>query len=78
MIRSGRKNRSSEKILLAALVAEWGQKHCAVPATFAVEFVNADMPVEKVTKWLKSLKILNIYPHNKKEQLEGKSSRMIG
>lgn len=29
---------------LAALVVEWGQKHCAAPATFAAEFVNAGMP----------------------------------
>lgn len=30
--------------LLAALVVEWGRKHCAAPATSAAEFVNAGKP----------------------------------
>lgn len=32
--------------LLAALVVEWGRKHCAAPATSAAEFVNAGTPVQ--------------------------------
>lgn len=48
--RAGKKRKQKVKRvnLLAALVVEWGQKHCAAPATSAAEFVNAGMPVYQV------------------------------
>lgn len=53
-VKTNHENGAKDGSLLAALVVGWGQKHCAVPATSAVEFVNAGRPAHEIQIRLKN------------------------